>query len=629
MRFPLPAYATIAAGLWVLTAAALVASERSLTALTLLAAAALAAELLEEPETLRSREPSGPGGLRVGSAVHVAAVIVLGPWRGALVAGAGVLFARAGRSSWRDASFQAAASTLASLAAGYAFILGGGRVGELGLPADLVPVACVVLVYQVLSRVLLGLVWMGEALQLDVAVAAAEGGLGMILALFALNRPWNVVALVPVALALSRAHAAVRRSQLETLHALETFANIVDERDPSTYRHSVRVAGYLDSFARALRLPFSEIDRLRWAGRLHDLGKVAVDASVLRKAGKLTPAQWDAMWRAPRLSARLLQRFELSASQARAVELHHERFDGGGYYGVPGDELPLAAHFLVVADSYDAMLTDRPYRPALTREEALSEIERNVGAQFHPAVAKAFVAHQRGRDPYSALTPEEREELRRAAAAYRLAAIPGARDVKQRPDLLALGGLVAALGGVGLRLPALAFAGALVVATGLFLRAWARLRAARLGSAVGAALAGDDRELIFERLAAVLEDAIAADWVGLVRLEEGGLGGSLAASRGEAPAEQALLSWLIRQAESPEDVLVAPARELSEQHGVYAALPLRRENSALVGFVVLRSRRALARHAHTALSRTLDAIGLALAERPKSDEAPPAAAAAL
>jgi hypothetical protein len=175
----------------------------------------------------------------------------------------------------------------------------------------------------------------------------------------------------------------------------------------------------------------------------------------------------------------------------------------------------------------------------------------------------------------------------------------------------------------------IAFAGALVAATGLFLRAWARLRAARLGSALGAALAGDDRELIFERLAAVLEGAIGADWVGLVRFEEGGLGGMLAASRGEAPAEHALLSWLVRQAESPEDVLVAPARELSEQQGVYAALPLRRENSALVGFVVLRSRRALARHAHAALSRTLDAIGLALAERPKSDESPPAAAAAL
>jgi HD-GYP domain-containing protein (c-di-GMP phosphodiesterase class II) len=620
VRFPLPAYATVAAGFGVIAAGALVASQRSLTAVTLLAAAALAAELLEEPEELRSRAPIGPGAFRVASSVHVAAVIVLGPWRGAFVAGTGVLLARAGRSSWRNAAFQTATFALASLAGGYAFILGGSHPGELALPADLVSISCLALAYHVVSRGLLDLVWGGEPLQLGLGVAGAETGLGTILALFALDHPWNIVAVLPVALAVSRAHAHVRRSQLETLHALETFANIVDERDPSTYRHSVRVAGYVDSFARALGLPFSDIDRLRWAGRLHDLGKVAVDVSVLRKSGKLTPAQWGAMWRAPRLSARLLQRFELSASQARAVELQHERFDGRGYYGVAGDELPLASHFLIVADSYDAMRTERPYRPALGKEEALAEIERNIGGQFHPAVAKAFVAHQRGQDPYGALTSDEEDELRSAAVPHRLAAIPGTRDLTERPELLALGGLVTTLAGAGLRLPAVAFLGALLAAAGLFLRAWARLRTARVGGAIRAALAGDDRGLVFARLAAVLQQSATADWVGLVTWEEDGLGGSLEISRGDPPAEQALMSWLVRQAESGADLLVAPGRDLGADDGVYSALPLRRENSALVGFVVLRTPRTLQRHVAGALSRSLDAIGLALAEEPHAVE---------
>src|SRR5205809_5260563 len=109
VRFPLPAYATVLAGLAVMTGGAFAAAHHPLTALTLLAAAALAAELLEEPESVRLREPLGRGAFRVASGVHVAAVIVVGPWRGALVAGAGVLLARAGRSSWRNASFQAAA----------------------------------------------------------------------------------------------------------------------------------------------------------------------------------------------------------------------------------------------------------------------------------------------------------------------------------------------------------------------------------------------------------------------------------------------------------------------------------------------------------------------------------------
>ena len=628
MRFSFPAYATVAAGSGVLAAGLLAAVHRPLTALTLLAAAALAAELLEEPEA-RSREPLGAGVFRVASAVHIAAVIVLGPWRGALVAGFGAFLARAGRSSWRSASFQAAAFALASLAGGYGFVLGGAGPGRLTLPDDLVSLACLGLGYMVVSRGLLELLWAREPFQADFAVAAAETGLGATIALFALDRPWNAAVVVPVALAVNHAQARVRRSRHETLHALETFANIVDERDPSTYRHSVRVAGYADSLARALGLPFSDIDRLRWAGRLHDLGKVAVDVSTLRKNGKLTPAEWGAMWRAPRLSARLLQRFELSAAQARAVEFHHERFDGRGYYGVAPEELPLASHFLMVADSYDAMLTDRPYRPAFSKDEALAELERKTGTQFHPAVTKAFVALQRGQDPYEALTPAEQNELRAAASPRRLPSGAGVQDLRERPELLVLGGLVLALGGVGLRLPPLAFLGALAAAVGIFLRAWARLRAARLGTALAAALAGDERERIFTRLAAVLEQVSRAGWVGLVTWEEDGLGGSVEVSRGKAPTEQALMSWLVRQAESRDELLTAPAHELAGAEGVYTALPLRRENSALVGFVVLHTPRIPARHVQAALSRSLDAIGLALADWPEPEEVPvPAAAAA-
>ena len=105
-----------------------------LTALALLGAGALAAELLEEPESARIREPVGPGVFRVASGVDLAAVIVLGPWRGALVAGSAALLARVVRGSWRHAAFQASAFALASVAAGYGFALGGGQAGHLEAP---------------------------------------------------------------------------------------------------------------------------------------------------------------------------------------------------------------------------------------------------------------------------------------------------------------------------------------------------------------------------------------------------------------------------------------------------------------------------------------------------------------
>jgi len=629
VRHSLLAYATVAAGLGVTVAGALAAVGRPLTALALLGAAALAAELLEEPDAARVREPVGPGVFRVASGVDIAAVIVLGPMRGALVAGLAALLARLVRGSWRFAAFQASAFALASAAAGYAFALGGGVTGHLALPDDLVPLTVLAIVYLLVSRGLLQLVGGGEVLQPDFAAAAAETGLGAILAIFAFGHPWNVLAVVPVALAVNQAQARVRRSRQETLHALETFANIVDERDPYTYRHSIRVAGYVDSLARALGLPYSDIDRLRWAARLHDLGKVAVDAAVLGKTGKLTPAQWGAVWRAPRLSARLLRRFELSAAEARAVEYHRERFDGRGYYGIPTEDQPLAAHFLVVADSFDAMTSDRPYRAGLGTEEALAEIERNIGTQFHPAVAKAFVALQRGHDPFAALTPEEQEELRGAAAPYRIPEIRGAGGLKERPDLVALGGVVTALAGIGLHQPFLAAAGGAVACVGVILHLRARFLAGRLRRAVATALAPDEREVAFERLGDVLESSAGAEWIALVKWEEDGLSGSLELSRGEAaPQEMTLMSWLVREAESRSELLTAPGHELGGQDGAFVALPLRRENSALVGFVVLRAPRALRRHVRAALTRSLDQIGLALAERPAEipQEAPSAAA---
>jgi putative nucleotidyltransferase with HDIG domain len=420
------------------------------------------------------------------------------------------------------------------------------------------------------------------------------------------------------------AHLRLGRVRRETLQALETFANIVDERDPSTYQHSIRVARHVDALARALDFPFSDIDRLRWAARLHDLGKVAVDASLLRKEGDLTGAEWAAMRRHPRLSARLMQRFEFAAAQAKAVEFHHERFDGRGYYGVDGRDLPLASHFLIVADSFDAMTTDRPFRPALTQEEALAEIERNSGTQFHPTVAKAFVAVVRGEDPKAVLTPRELTELRDAVVPYRLPVIPGARDLRDRPELLALGGVTLALVAAAFGQVEIAVVGGAAGVAGLLLYVVRRVRVGKVSDAILEAVGhADNREASFDALAAVLEQRCEARWSALVDWEEDGLGGVVRRERGSgAPPMPALTSWLVREGESGEPLLATGGFELGGE-GVVAAVPLRRENSALVGFLVLALPRRLRAHAEFALAETADEVGLALVERPDEPVASP------
>jgi HD-GYP domain-containing protein (c-di-GMP phosphodiesterase class II) len=619
MRPPRPVLGTILLGLTVTGFGVWRLPGTPHTTLALLLAAAIVVELFEESGRERSRQPIETEGLRLGSAVQVTAILLLGPWVAALVAAAGVVAGAVFRgSALRAVAFRMSAFAVATAAGGVAFGAAGGAVGTLKLLDDLVPLLALAIVYVTARELLLETVPRRESFDPRLAAGAGEVAFGAVAALLAMTRPWDLLLVIPLAVAVYGAQLRLSRLQRETLRALETFANIVDERDPTTYRHSIRVAAYVDQLARGLRLSYSEIDRLRWAGRLHDLGKVAVDSTVLRKTGRLSRQEWAAVRRHPRLSARLLQRFEFVALQARAVELHHERFDGRGYYGVQVEELPLAAHFLIVADSFDAMKTARPYRPALSHEDALVEIERNVGTQFHPKVAKAFVAVQRGLDPADVLTPEELADIRGASVPYRLGFLPGGRDLKERPELLTVGGLVLALAGLGFEQTWLMVVGSVVGTTGLVLRARARLRAERLVEALRAAFSNaPDRDTVFWGALDRLARAWSLSWAALVAWDEDGLGGRVELERGQGPPETAVTSWLVREADSGADALVATGAELGLE-GIALALPLRRETSALIGFLVVGAAMLPPRHVQLALRETLDELGLALAGRPAS-----------
>jgi putative nucleotidyltransferase with HDIG domain len=608
MRLTVGALVTILAG-WAAVAVAATHFDRgSLTAFALLLAAAIACEVVDSAERGRLREPTLEQPLRLVSAVHIAAIVLVGPWSAAIVAGGGIVGARAARrSAWSTVLFDAAGFALATLAGGAAFAFAGGARGSAALPDDLVPLLALAVAYLTVRNVVLELVGADEPFHPNLTAAAAEAALGTLIVELATNHAWNALALVPVALAVSRAYARVTALRRDTLRALETFANIVDERDPSTYRHSVRVAAYVDELARALGLPYSDIDRLRWAARLHDLGKVAVDAAVLAKPRSLDAREWEAVRRHPRLSARLLQRFQFTSAEARSVELHHERMDGTGYYGIAGDDLPLAAHVLAVADSFDAMTTDRPYRQGLTKEAALAEIERNAGTQFHPAVAKAFVAVQRGQSPFAALEPHEAAELRAAPARYRLPAIPGARDLKERPGIVAVAGTLLGLIGIGTGDVVVTAVGAAAAAVGGALAKRVRIRAVRLANDLRQAVGAADVEDSLVRVVERFRREGASGWGGVVSWHEFGLGARLEAEAGEGPPEPELIGWLLREADSAQDILLAPGAELGAA-GVFAAIPLQRDNGDLVGFLATHWTKALPRHVVGALSASYDEL---------------------
>jgi hypothetical protein len=590
-------------------------------ALLLFAAALIAAELLHRRDTDLGTEEEADR-FSVAAPLAVAAAIVLGPLHALLVTTVCVGPIRLLQGSgWRESVVRAFSLGSASVAGGYAYILAGSESGMLVLPDDLLGLAMLGVTFSVVKTLVVRLNAGSASFEPDLLSAGAEVALGAAVAIAVDANLWNAALVVPVLLLIERLYGRMIALRREVASALETFANLVDERDPSTLRHSVRVAESVRELAEALGFPRGDVQRLWWAGRLHDLGKVAVDAAVLRKPGELDAAEWAAVRRAPRLSARLLHRFRFAAQQAKAVEYHRERLDGSGYYGARGDDLPLAAHFLIVADSFDAMTSERPFRARLSREEALAEIEANAGTQFHPVISKAFVAVQRGERPADVLSKEELSEIRGAS----VAAPPrgsGGGDAF-RPELLVALGVAAALVGVGVELPELVGGGAVVALAGLVLWAASRLRAGRLRRRLDEVLAADEeRRVVFDRVVDVLQRAWPLQFAQLVTWHEDGAGGTVALRRGSwAVPDPELMSWLLREAESGRELIVDDGDELGSEAETIA-LPLRLENSALVGFLVLGGMRRPPAHVLATARSLLDRLGLALAEAADADALP-------
>jgi diguanylate cyclase (GGDEF)-like protein/putative nucleotidyltransferase with HDIG domain len=171
-----------------------------------------------------------------------------------------------------------------------------------------------------------------------------------------------------------------------------SLAEALDLRDTGTARHSQTVGRYAEMMAVRLGLAPAHVERVRLAGRLHDIGKIAVPDSILHKAGPLTEGEWAEMRRHPEIGARMLSGPGLDDIR-EWVLAHHERPDGRGYpEGLAGDEIPLEARILAVADAYEAMTADRSYRRALDEAVAREELLSQAGAQFDAAVVEAFLA---------------------------------------------------------------------------------------------------------------------------------------------------------------------------------------------------------------------------------------------
>jgi len=176
------------------------------------------------------------------------------------------------------------------------------------------------------------------------------------------------------------------------LGAMQSLAFALEVNDSYTAGHSRRVCEIAMAIGKRLALSNDELEDLRWGSLLHDIGKIAVDRSIVNKPAKLTAADYEHVMTHPAIGASIIQPAIRNKRIIEIIEHHHAHYDGSGLnQKLKGKDIPLLARIVAVADAYDAMTTARPYRAALSREEALAEIRWGIGKQFDPLVVNAFL----------------------------------------------------------------------------------------------------------------------------------------------------------------------------------------------------------------------------------------------
>lgn len=195
---------------------------------------------------------------------------------------------------------------------------------------------------------------------------------------------------------LTKYYSEIQYGYLQTVMSL---ANSIEAKDPYTRGHCQRVMEISCELARALGLSEQEIDDLRYAAILHDIGKIGISANILNKQGKLTDEEFDEIKKHPLIAYNILKDIEFLKNGLNGILQHHERYDGKGYpNGLKNDEICIFGRILSVADAFDAMTSDRPYRKGMAMEEAIEELKRCKRTQFDPDIVDVLVLMASGKD---------------------------------------------------------------------------------------------------------------------------------------------------------------------------------------------------------------------------------------
>ncbi|WP_349497184.1 HD-GYP domain-containing protein [Nocardiopsis ansamitocini] len=368
----------------------------------------LLAVLFVVAESISTLVHRGKTGISPSSSASLAAVVLVGPVGAAIVGFASCLIFR--RQDLVKRLFNGGQFAFAGYAAGHVFQMLGGGVGvpdEDAFPWIVLPFAVAVLAYSLLNSLLVaGLLWCLGAVRIQrprrvmwrplATLELSSLGYGMlglfIAAIWGAVGPFAVL-LVLIPLFIARwafdQYVSQQRAHDSTL---ATLCQAVETKDYYTRGHCMRVAKAAGMIADELGMSAERVQTMRYAGMLHDIGKLGVPTKILQKAGKLTEDEFAAIQLHPMRGYEIVREIDFLDEALAGIMHHHERMDGGGYpMGLAGEEIPEAARLVSVADVFDCLTSTRSYRTAWSAEDAIIELRRCAGTQFDPRMVEALV----------------------------------------------------------------------------------------------------------------------------------------------------------------------------------------------------------------------------------------------
>lgn len=355
--------------------------------------------------------PNNNIAVSVGSAINLASLIVGGPLLGAIIYPMGFLLrfpyiphkkshSHMFNNPYYMTIFNVSQAIVMSGAMGLIYIYTGGKIGQFFPLQTIYMLLIGTLINTIIISKLMNLlqgenfikIWL-KNIKGIIWNLLGVGIMGIIIALSFISYGYWAVILFFGPLLLARysfkLYVEMRNFNIAII---QTLSKTLEARDPYTSGHSARVEEYAVKLASAYGLNYEKIESIKTAAILHDIGKIGIKDSILHKTDKLSQDEFAQIMAHPSIGADIISKIDIFRDLTPIVRHHHERYDGQGYpSGLKEDEIPLEACILAIADSFDAMTSDRPYRDALSRETALREIEDNAGSQFHPELAKQFV----------------------------------------------------------------------------------------------------------------------------------------------------------------------------------------------------------------------------------------------